>query len=349
MNRRRLLAGASLALTAPLAGCLGDADSDRDVGTVTTPPDGSFLCERTEGEGVDAIADDGPDARGRIVEEWRRNDVPPYPIQRPRTAGSDGDWNPAYLGEGMATAPSLDFDQYTVAIRTGEPDVAHPVETSWTYVVDLVTAEDRTTVVDVQQLDSHIRDRLADVDFESSVAVLFVDCCGLEPSRHRWARVESTAAGVHLHGYPTRAGGGNLINHTRYSVLEIDRPDERVEHACVSYTAQEPTRLHVASTDGRVTFVPAVLANDHDADLAVDLDVSTGAGEQRVASSVTASADRKWNPIGVVGLADESFTVDLAIPALGVETTETYDGDFALGIRLTAENEVLVGPSNELY
>lgn len=351
MNRRRILASAGLALTSPLAGCLGGAEPAPDVETAETPPAGPFPCRSPgdEDEGVDAISDDGPDARGRIIDEWRRNDVPPYPIGRPGTAGSNGDWNPDYLGEHMPTAPSLDFEQHTFGIRGDESDGYVPVEESWTYVVDLVTAEDRTTVVDVERIDSRIRERLAAVDFESSVAVLFVDCCGLEASRHRWARIESTPSGVHLHGYHTRDGGGELIAHTRYSVLEIDRPDTPVEHACVSYTAQEPTRLHVASTDGRITFLPAVLANDTGENVEVELRIKTATGEQRADSTFTAFAERKWNGIGVIGLVEESFTVDLTIPALGVETSETYDGEFALGIRLIEAGEVLVGPSNELY
>lgn len=349
MNRRRLLASAGLALTSPLAGCLGGDEPSPGIGTVETPPDGPFPCRSPGVEGVDAISDDGPDARKRVIDEWRRNDVPPYPIRGPSSDGSDTDWNPDYLGERMPTTPSLEFEQHTFGIREDESDGYVPVEESWTYVVDLVTAEDRTTVLDVERLDSRIRQRLADIDYVASIVVLFVDCCGMESSRHRWARVESTASGVHLHGYHTRAGGGQLIPHTRYSVLEIERPDTAVEHACVSYTVQEPTRLHVASTDGRITFVPAVLANDTGEDVEVELRIQTTTGEQRADSIFTAFAERKWNGIGVIGLLEEAVTVDLTIPALGVETSATYDGEFALGIRLTEAGEVLVGPSNELY
>lgn len=348
MNRRRLLANASIAVTAPLTGCLGSSEPGFDRETVSGSPEREFPCPASATDGtVDAVSDESPEARRRLVEPWARNDVPPYPIRKPE-AEAEAEWNPDYLGEHMPTTPSLEFEQHAFAFRTDDPAAYEPVDGPWSYVVDLFTESDRSTVLDVDLLAPRIRERLAAVDYGSNVAVVFVDCCGMEPSGHRWARVEATPSGVRLHGYHTEAWGGDLIPRTRLSILEIEQLDTAVEHACVSYTAQEPTRLHAASTDGHVTFLPAVLANDHDSDLEVDLQLTTETGERRVDRTVTAFADREWNAIGVVGLVDEAFTVQVAVERLGIDVTETYAGDFALGIRLRPDGGVAVGPSNEI-
>ena len=191
-----------------------------------------------------------------VVTADPRVDTPPQAIERPQTPADpseSGDWNAEYLGETIATTPSLDFT--TVARRGGaRPPMRHRDPEGELYWVTLITDEaTRDTLLDLDAVDETARQRLSSVDFTESVLVAVETGYGSGSVEHRWARVEETANGVRLHGYYTDPWIQTDDLTTRGSIVEIDRTAGEVTLARVSLTVSENRRVHFNSTEGLVT------------------------------------------------------------------------------------------------
>lgn len=326
MNRRALLVSGGIALSTVCAGCLGGVA-------------GSRAPDRTTPYPVE-LNDGGPKA-DRLVNAWSHSDVPPYGISGVETLDSEADWTPTYLGDGMATAPSLPFVQRAVdRDRLREPArFQRPTVNS--YSLALIGSESE-------------RDRLLKpggepVDFEESVLVLVGECCGSGSVIHEWVRVEEGKGGIHLFGYHREPYLQTSDLRPRYSLLEIDRPADRVGTACASLTVGEQRRVHFDSTVDALRLVPAVMANDLSEAVTGRLRITTADGERRVNDSFIISAGTEWKRIGLVGERADLFTVELTIDALDIDLSEEYPADGGtLGIRIRNEGNAVVGRSDEI-
>ncbi|QCC47453.1 hypothetical protein [Halobellus limi] len=185
-----------------------------------------------------------------------RVDAPPHAIERPETPEDPGDgdgWNEEYLGDAMATTPSLDFT--TLAHRgVARPPLRHRGWEENLYWVTLVAdGATRDTLLDLDALDEPARQRLREVDFDDSIVVAVETGYGSGSVEHRWTRVEETQRGVRLHGYYTDPWIQTDDLTTRGSVVEVDRPAGELALARVSLTVSEDRRIHFNSTEGLVT------------------------------------------------------------------------------------------------
>lgn len=189
-----------------------------------------------------------------VVTPDRRIDTPPYEIERPEQPDdpSEADWNEEYLGDHLATSPSLEFT--TVTRRRGVlPLRQYDFDGGDFYWAELVTSERaRDALLDLDAVEDRARTRLSDVDFDESVLVAVETGYGSGSVDHRWARVEPTENGVHLHGYYTNPYIQTDDLTTRVSLLEVARPADEVDVAQVSLTVDENRRVHFNSTEGPV-------------------------------------------------------------------------------------------------
>ncbi|WP_436345745.1 hypothetical protein [Natronorubrum sp. FCH18a] len=272
MNRRTILVGAGLSVTASLGGCLDEQTADDEgPGTDVDTDDGIGGADDGEDDGTEST-DDGTD-RGdenedeETVEENPRITEPSHDIERPDSPEDphdpddpfdpeDNDWNEEYLGDQMATEPSLEFEPLStpaVTIRDTMFGVdAEPSDEA--YRVRLVGDENEyESVFDDEDADDETRDRLRAVDFDESVLVLVESGFGSGSIGHRWARVEDDDGIAQLHGYYTDPYVLTSDLTTRTSVIELERPSGGLELARVSLTVGENRRVHVNSTEGVVT------------------------------------------------------------------------------------------------
>ncbi|WP_159903568.1 hypothetical protein [Salinirussus salinus] len=344
MRRRDVLATAGFALSGSLAGCLA---SDSEPATATDRPRGGVVCRSedrwAETEPVETHVIDDRRAN-RHARQWERCDLPPNAgaIEHP-DADTAAEWNADYLGEGIATEPSVPFETTTRAVR----------ETNWisgdsSYVADVLDSEDAEPSVETGEFGDLIRRRVEDTDFSESVLVFVGDCCGMPTSGQGWARVEASGGTLHLHGYRKRPYGGPQVPAGLYSLIEVERPAAELDVACVSYNHAQQTRLHFDSTDGPLSFLRAGIANDREEDVTVEMEL-TADGEKRVDSSFPVSARGRWNRIGTVGLPGTTFQVDVRIDSLGVDRSETYAQSESLGFRIRRDGTLDIGSSRDLY
>ncbi|SDR42016.1 hypothetical protein [Natronobacterium texcoconense] len=229
-SRRALLTETTLAFVAVTAGCLeGPAASN--------PGD-----ERGKNEPLETP----------VVDE------PPHDPERPNPSGEEPweEWNDDYLGEGMATEPTVEFDRVS-GVRLAESMLAGRATEleGGVYSVRLLASErDLETVVDLEKTDSDARTALESVDFDERIVIVVESGYGSSSVAHRWVRVEPLENGIHLHGYETNPYEQTADASPRHSVLIVDRPDGgALEVARVSQTVAEDRRVHYASTDGVAT------------------------------------------------------------------------------------------------
>lgn len=108
-TRRTLLTGTAGTVALLTAGCLDAGTSGDDIGSGSEdgPNDGS--------------SDDGNATSDERITEDPRVDEPPYEIVPPESPDGDADeWNDHYLGERMATEPTLEFEAIH-GVRLEEP------------------------------------------------------------------------------------------------------------------------------------------------------------------------------------------------------------------------------------
>jgi len=368
-RRRRMLKAIGVFGTAGIAGCL---NSDQNatprrtgsaVGTIsrTEHPNETAADSRESTDdsasGTDRSAVDGTSevAPERFVEEWSRNDVPPYEIDRPEVPRNyddstawnpEDDWDPDYLGAGMPTEPSLAF---TTLERFPFPDRDWEFRGTESFVTELMQSrEDMEALLDLGGADPATRDRLDAVDFEESVLVFLGDCCGSSSVSHGWGRIEETPDGIHLHGYRTDPWLTLDDISSRLSLLEVERPAADLDLARVSFTIDEETRVHFDTDDGPIGLRGVMLSNDHPEDLVVSLRIVTAGGDVRVDADVPIQNGYNYKGIGLVSEADTELTVDVAVESHDIDVTHTYTGAHTMGIRLEGDGSVAVGPSNEV-
>ncbi|NUB92031.1 hypothetical protein HT576_13500 [Haloterrigena sp. SYSU A121-1] len=247
MDRRRFLAASGPSVAVAVAGCLRGGRLSDGSGDENGADDGS-------GPGTEADGD------GTSVEEDRRVTKPPQKIEPPEPPDDPeafDEWNDGYLGEHMATEPSLAFDPLSVRIGwvrdTGLGLGTMERRADEAYEARVVADEDdyeETFYGD--RMDGPLRSRLDGVDFDESVLVIVESGFGSSSVDHRWARVEADGAVVHLHGYYTAPYERNSDIDSRFSVLEIERPSEGFDLARVSLTVDADRRVRFNSTEGVV-------------------------------------------------------------------------------------------------
>lgn len=338
MNRRRLLTSLSFfssALVVPsVSGCLA-ADSDGEDGQP---------ADENRDDMTDGAPNGEPDEVDRLVVEWERNDIPPYPIDRPDADDIQLTYD-EYLGEHMPTEPSLGFEELPIDSTQVRDHSILPGPNS--YVIILIENErERDDVIDLEEFGSEARERLETVDFDEEVLALVGDCCGSGDTEHRWARVEETATGIHLHGYLFKGDTDDWAR--RYSLLAIERPAEHLEQATASLTIRADTRVHFATNEGPVQLLPAVIGNDRAEELTADLRITTDTDEIRVDDAVTIGGEVHWQRIGLIGEVGSAFTVEVAVDAIDAATTEEYQENTPLGIRIRQDEMIDIGPERKL-
>lgn len=221
MKRRAVVTGLGIAAATALSGCTQSA---------TAPGDETTMDETTTPE--------------------PRVDEPPHEIESPGPDDPEG-WNDEYLGEHMATEPSLPFERIRPVRLADEALRNYEGEA---YRVRLLRdADERDAVLDLEATDGDARERLTTVDFDESVLVVVESGYGSSSVDHRWARVEDGGDGIHLHGYYTEPYEQLSDIDAWHSVLEVERPDAGPDLARVSLTVDEHRRVHFNSTEGVVT------------------------------------------------------------------------------------------------
>lgn len=222
MNRRAVVVGIATATTLP--GCIQSIpDYSDDVPNETTMDE--------------------------TIEPDQRIDEPPHEIETP-DANDPEEWNEEYLGENMATEPSLAFERIE-SVRLADTTLNSGDEAYNVRV--LRDSNERDSVLDTEAVDEDTRQRLEAVDFDESVLVVVESGYGSSSVTHRWARVEETPDAIHLHGYYTDPFEQFDDIAMWHSVLEVERPDDGVEFARVSLTVDPDRRVHFNSTEGVVT------------------------------------------------------------------------------------------------
>lgn len=250
MRRRTVLVGGRVTLSAAFAGYLGGSYTTTE-GENETDDDTS---ETKSESGNDSVT--GSDSE-EVVEEEPRVDEPVHEIERPESPDDPedyDDWNDQYLGENMATEPTLDFDSIPAASagvrERGFGGTVNPDDTAYQVRV-VANKADYEATFDEDKIDDDIRDRLDTVDLDESIFVVVESGWGSGSFNHRWARVEADAGVIHLHGYYSKPYEQTDDLDTRLSVLEVERPND-LDFARVSLTVSEPRRVHFNSTEGIV-------------------------------------------------------------------------------------------------
>ena len=337
MNRRTVLASGSIALSSLCAGCLGETGSDTtDTADGDDDRSAVSVCEVSHTE---------PDPESdRHVAAWAHSDVPPYDASRPDDPEGFGEeaaeeWDETYLGRHMPNAPSLDFqvrDISSAAVRSR-------------FGQSSGNDQYRLALIDTDTRREELLTSDQGTDFEESILVLAGQCCGSGSVTHRWKRVEATANGVHLHGYLERPYVQTADLTSRYSLLEIERPETTVEGACASLTVAPTKRVHFGAADGTVSLVSALVGNDTSDPVTATVRLVTGGGEVRVDETITIEPTEYWRGLGSVGTASERFTVEFVADGIDADRQTQYAGeDGPLGIRIQSGGDVAIGSSDDI-
>lgn len=216
MRRRTFVTTAGLVGVAALAGCVTDSDGDDsdNGGAADTPDD--------------------------------RVDAPPHDPERPPE--TDEEWDPHWLGAGMATEPSLSFETVEATLTDQRLDTG-PSDTDPEFAATLVTAEEElASRVDL----AASGDRLETVDFDAETVVVVESGYGSSSIHHAWQRVVEVEDGIYLHGYHVKplAQTDDIV--ARHSVAVVETPLDRDDRAHVSLTYSGDWRANFDSTEGVV-------------------------------------------------------------------------------------------------
>jgi len=212
MRRRRFLTTAGLVGTLAVAGCVSNGD-DGDTGAGTAPDE--------------------------------RVDEPPHNPERP----PEDDWNPDWLGAGMATTPSLPFETVDAPLTDHQLDTGSPPAES-EYAISLLTSmSELESTVDI----SEAPDRLGSVDFEEELVVVVESGYGSSSVEQVWQRVETVEGGVHLNGYRTDPRSGTTDYTARHSVLVVETTVDEDDRAYASLTVGGDERVNFDNSEGVVS------------------------------------------------------------------------------------------------
>lgn len=191
----------------------------------------------------DTPTESGPD-RPYVSEPSHEIDIPEQDSDQ---------YNEEYLGAQMPTQPSIEFEELSVGHSVLWQDSLTDMsgEEFWTQIIRTESARD--ALFDMERIDETEREQLESVDFEESVLVIVETGYGSSSVDHRWARVEETQEGVHLHGYHTDPREKTDDVTTWFSVLEVERPATSGPQAVVSLTVSPDRRVTFDSTNGEVS------------------------------------------------------------------------------------------------
>lgn len=226
MRRRRFVATAGALGAAAVAGCISNNGDDDGVGN----------------------GDDGDDPVGGPVPD-ERVDEPPHDPERPPEPDDSEEWNPDWLGEGMATEPSYPFEEVSASLADSRLDRSPPPSQS-EYAVRLLTStDDLESVVDTETAP----ERLETVDFDEELVVVVESGYGSSSVEHAWQRVTAVDGGLYLNGYRTDPRVGTTDYTSRHSILVVETTVSEDDHAHVSLTVSGDERVNFDSSDGVVT------------------------------------------------------------------------------------------------
>lgn len=171
-------------------------------------------------------------------------DTPPHNPTAPERPdpGDAKDWDEEWLGDGMATHPSLALEREH--IRPAKSNLSL-TESTGSYAVTLIDSQSKfeSWVDAAEELD---------VSFDESVLIHVESGWGSGSINHRWARVEAENGDLHLHGYYTDPLVQTDDYTSRHSVLVVEKPAEQVDSATVSLTVDADTRVTFNSGQGPV-------------------------------------------------------------------------------------------------
>ena len=203
-------------------------------------------------EGVVTAGEDGGDGGGDEPAggpvPGHRVDEPPHSPKRPSRGDDPDNWNPDWLGAGMASEPSYPFE--TVSVPLADPLLDDPLSDNDEYAVRLVaSAGELESVVDMGEAP----ERLGTVDFAEEMVVVVESGYGSSSVQHAWKRVESVDDGVYLHGYYTDAYEQTDDIAPRHSVVVVETPAREGDIAHASLTVGEEMRVNFESGEGVIT------------------------------------------------------------------------------------------------
>lgn len=248
MNRRDLLTEGGASLLLGVCGC-----TDAVQGWDTAENEQTRSDDRDERGNDEREAAYG-DGDGVATEEDPRVDEPPQEIERPEPPTDYEDmleWDDEYLGERMATTPSVPFDDVGGRSILRESRLLNEGDVE--YLVDVVGSEaDRNERLDLVLAGTETRDRIEAVDFDESVLIVVESGFGSSSVEHRWMRAEARSDALHLHGYYTVPYERLDDSRSRASVLAVECSSADVDYARVSLTTDEDRRVHFNSTEGVV-------------------------------------------------------------------------------------------------
>ena len=180
----------------------------------------------------------------------QRVDDPPHDPERPSRSDDPDEWNPDWLGEGIASEPSYPFEE--VSVPLADPLLDDPLSGNEAYAARLVAStEELESVVEM----GAAPERLQNVDFGAELVVVVESGYGSSSVQHAWKRVESVDDGVYLHGYNTDGYEQTDDIAPRHSVVVAETPATEGDIAHVSLTVGEDMRVNVDSSEGVVTAV----------------------------------------------------------------------------------------------
>ena len=223
MRRRQFIASAGIIGTAALAGCVSNNDDEA-------------------GDGADNGGENGGENGSSSVVPQQRVDEPPHNPEEP----PEDNWDEHWLGDGMATEPSLSFE--TVTAQLSSPQLGEPTTQAEFAATAIRSTGELESMVDMETAP----DRLGNVDFSQETVVVVEDGYGSSSVGHGWQRVEDIDSGVYLHGYRTDPSLGTDDYTRRHSVLIVETALDSDDLASVSLTVGADERVNFDSDEGVV-------------------------------------------------------------------------------------------------
>jgi hypothetical protein len=234
MRRRRFIASAGIIGTAALAGCVSNNDETGDGGGNGDENGGDNSGENG--------GDNGDENGSSSVVPRQRVDEPPHDPEEP----PEDNWDEHWLGDGMATEPSLPFE--TVTAQLSSPQLGEPTTQAEFVATAIRSTGELESMVDMETAP----DRLGNVDFSQETVVVVEDGYGSSSVDHSWQRVEDVDSGVYLHGYRTDPSLGTDDYTRRHSVLIVETALDSDDPASVSLTIGADERVNFDSDEGVV-------------------------------------------------------------------------------------------------
>jgi hypothetical protein len=225
--------------------------AEGDVAHVSLTYSEDWRVNVDSSEGVVTAGDDGDNGSDEPVGgpvPDHTVDEPPHSPKQPSRGDDPDDWNPDWLGAGMASEPSYPFEEVSVSLT--DPLLTDPLSNRDEYAVRLVTAQETLESV-VHMADAP--EPLQTVDFAEEMVVVVESGYGSSVVAHAWKRVESVDDGVYLHGYHTDPYQQTDDIAPRHSVVVVETPATEGDLAHVSLTVGEDMRVNFDSSEGVLT------------------------------------------------------------------------------------------------